>query len=94
VESGDFLEIYCRASLAECEARDVKGLYKKARLGEIANYTGIDSPYEVPSDPDLVLDTERETVQVSVARVVRFIDDNALHGTTGPPLGAVPWNAL
>ena len=85
VESGDFFEIYCRASLAECEARDVKGLYKKARLGEITNYTGIDSPYEVPVDPDLVLDTERETVQVSVARVVRFLDDAALDGTTALP---------
>lgn len=55
---GDFLEIYCKASLEICEARDVKGLYKKARAGEIKNYTGIDSPYEAPEKPELVVDTE------------------------------------
>jgi adenylylsulfate kinase len=93
VENGDFFEIYCRASLAECEARDVKGLYKKARLGEITNYTGIDSPYEVPVDPDLILDTEFETIHVSVANVVRFLEDAALDNTAVAPLSAVPWNA-
>jgi len=55
---GDFIEIYCKASLAICETRDVKGLYKKARAGEIKNYTGIDSPYEEPIKPELVINTE------------------------------------
>ena len=50
---GDFIEIYCNASLEICESRDVKGLYKRARTGEIKNYTGIDSPYEAPSNPEL-----------------------------------------
>ena len=54
---GDFLEIFCCASLEVCEARDVKGLYKKARVGEIKDYTGIDSPYEEPLMPELVVDT-------------------------------------
>jgi len=54
---GDFIEIYCNASLNVCESRDVKGLYKKARAGEIKNYTGIDSPYEVPLLPEIIIDT-------------------------------------
>jgi adenylylsulfate kinase len=58
---GDFLEIYCKASLATCESRDVKGLYKKARAGEIKNYTGIDSPYEAPEKPELVIDPTHST---------------------------------
>ena len=55
---GDFIEIYCKASLETCERRDVKGLYKRAKAGEIKNYTGIDSPYELPVKPELVIDTE------------------------------------
>ena len=49
---GDFIEIYCKASLETCEMRDVKGMYKRARAGEIKNYTGIDSPYELPVNPE------------------------------------------
>ena len=55
---GDFLEIYCKASLETCEARDVKGPYKKARAGEIKNYTGIDWPYEAPEKPEPMIDTD------------------------------------
>ena len=51
ISNSDFIEIYCKASLETCEARDVKGLYKRARAGEIKNYTGIDSPYEAPKIP-------------------------------------------
>lgn len=54
----DFLEIYCRCPIEVCERRDIKGLYRKARAGEIAEFTGISSPYEEPSNPDLVLDTD------------------------------------
>ena len=57
VPHGDFIEIYCKASLEVCEARDVKGLYRKARVGEIKNYTGIDSPYEEPIRTELVVET-------------------------------------
>ena len=70
---GDFIEIYCKASLEICESRDVKGLYKRARAGEIKNYTGIDSPYEVPDNPELVIDTEGESLEESVAKVIDFL---------------------
>ena len=70
---GDFIEIYCKASLEVCESRDVKGLYKLARAGKIKNYTGIDSPYEVPSNPELVIDTESESLEESVAKVIDFL---------------------
>ena len=58
LEDGDFLEIFVNASLEVCESRDPKGLYKKARAGEIANFTGIDAPYEAPANPELVLDAD------------------------------------
>ncbi len=70
---GDFIEIYCYASLEVCELRDVKGMYKKARLGEIKNYTGIDSPYEAPKNPELILDTNKETIEESVSKVVNYL---------------------
>ena len=70
---GDFIEIYCNASLETCESRDVKGLYKRARAGEIKNYTGIDSPYEAPDNPELVIDTESESLEESVTKVIDFL---------------------
>ena len=70
---GDFIEIFCKASLEICESRDVKGLYKRARAGEIKNYTGIDSPYEAPENPELVVNTESETLKESVNKVMNFL---------------------
>ena len=70
---GDFIEIYCKACLETCESRDVKGLYKRARAGEIKNYTGIDSPYEAPENPELVVNTESESLEESVAKVIDFL---------------------
>jgi adenylylsulfate kinase len=70
---GDFIEIYCSASLELCESRDVKGLYKRARTGEIKSYTGIDSPYEVPLNPELIVDTESESLEESVTKVVDYL---------------------
>ncbi len=72
---GDFIEIYCKASLKTCESRDIKGLYKRARSGEIKNYTGIDSPYEIPNNPALVVNTENETLEKSVSKVIDFLKD-------------------
>ena len=69
----DFIEIYCKASLVTCESRDVKGLYKRARAGEIKNYTGIDSPYEAPSNPELIINTEHELLEESVIKVIDFL---------------------
>jgi len=72
---GDFLEVYCRCPLETCEQRDPKGLYKKARAGEIREFTGIDAPYESPREPELTVWTARETVEESAARVVRHLED-------------------
>jgi adenylylsulfate kinase len=74
----DFIEIYCKASLETCESRDVKGLYKCARAGEIKNYTGIDSPYEAPNNPELVIDTEGELLEESVDKVIAFLKAKAI----------------
>jgi bifunctional enzyme CysN/CysC len=68
-----FCEAYVAASLATCEGRDPKHLYARARAGEIRGFTGVDAPYDVPESPDLVLDTERNDVQASVAAAVEFI---------------------
>jgi adenylylsulfate kinase len=70
---GTFLEVYCRCSLEECERRDPKGLYRKARAGEIPDFTGIGAPYEAPEDPDLVLETDVQTPQENVDRVVELM---------------------
>ena len=69
----DFIEIYCKASLEICESRDVKGLYRRARAGEIKDYTGIDSPYEAPDNPELVIDTDGDSLKESIAKVVDFL---------------------
>lgn len=70
---GDFIEIYCEATLETCERRDVKGYYKKARAGIIKNYTGIDSPYEIPDNPELTLNTDNQTLEESVQAVLAFL---------------------
>jgi bifunctional enzyme CysN/CysC len=69
-----FFEVYIACDLPTAEERDVKGLYKRARAGEIAHFTGVSSPYEVPQAPDLLLETVRETVHESAARLMEFID--------------------
>jgi len=73
ISNDDFIEIYCKASLQTCETRDVKGLYKRARAGEIKNYTGINSPYEVPKNADLIVDTEQEKIEDSVSIIINFL---------------------
>jgi len=73
IPKGDFIEIYCKASLEICEKRDVKGLYKRARAGEIKNYTGIDSPYEAPENPELIIDTDKESLEDSVSIIFSFL---------------------
>jgi bifunctional enzyme CysN/CysC len=74
LESGvEFFEVYVNAPLATCESRDVKGLYQRARNGEIPEFTGINSPYEEPENPEIVLHTDRETLDESTARLLEFI---------------------
>ena len=75
---GDFIEIFCKASLETCESRDVKGLYKRARAGEIKNYTGIDSPYEAPDNPELIIDTESESLEESVVKVIDLLKSKGI----------------
>jgi adenylylsulfate kinase len=70
---GDFIEIHCHCPLAVCEQRDVKGLYKKAREGEIKNFTGISSPYEEPVKPELRIDTSALTLAESVQQVIALL---------------------
>ena len=71
----NFVEIYVSTPLDECERRDVKGLYVRARRGEITNFTGIDDPYEPPEHPELTLDTRSLSVEQSVAKVLERIGD-------------------
>jgi adenylylsulfate kinase len=78
ISNSDFIEIYCKASLKTCEERDVKGLYKRARAGEIKNYTGIDSPYEAPENPELIIDTDKETLDESVSKIYKFLKRKAI----------------
>ncbi len=75
-QDGEFIEIYVKASLEACEARDPKGLYKKVRNGEISQFTGIDSPYEAPASAQIVVDTEKQTVVEAVEMIVGYLKVN------------------
>ena len=74
VGADNFIEIYVNTSIEECERRDVKGLYKKARNGEIKNMTGISSPYEAPVNPDFEVITDRQSVEESVDHILKFLN--------------------
>ena len=78
VSEGDFIEVYCRCALDVCEERDVKGLYKKARAGEIPSFTGISSPYEEPENPELVVDTDKHSLEECVAQVIAHLSDKGV----------------
>lgn len=73
VKDVNFVEVYINTSLDECERRDVKGLYQKARAGEIKNMTGISAPYEAPEHPDIEIKTEELTVDVAVQKIIDYI---------------------
>ena len=74
--SKDFIEVYCSADINVCESRDTKGLYKKARLGEIKEFTGISSPYEAPKNPEIVVDTGSLDLTDSVEKVINYLKEN------------------
>jgi len=76
IGENDFLEIFVDTPLEECEKRDVKGLYKKARAGQIKGFTGIDSPFEAPENPALKLSTLQETVEESVSKLINRVLEN------------------
>lgn len=71
---GDFVEVFVNAPLAVCEGRDVKGLYKRARAGEIKQFTGIDDPYEAPLNPEVECQTAQESLEDSTARVIAYLE--------------------
>jgi adenylylsulfate kinase len=81
---GRFIEAYVKASVEECERRDVKGLYAKARAGEIKEFTGVSDPYEPPENPELVLETEEQTPEESAAQIIAYLEGQGLI----PPRGA------
>ncbi len=77
-EGDNFFEIYVKCSVEECERRDPKGQYKKARAGIIKNYTGISAPYEEPEKPDIVIDTENFDLESSVAKVIELLEKSSI----------------
>lgn len=74
----NFIEVYVAVSLEEAIRRDVKGLYKKALAGEIPNFTGVSDPYEPPVDPEIVINTDEETVEESLAKIIAKLEELAL----------------
>lgn len=78
VEKDEFVEVYVKCPLEVCETRDPKGLYKKARKGEVKNFTGIDSAYEEPVNPEIIVATDKNNVQECVDQIIGYISDNKL----------------
>ncbi len=87
VPDGDFLEIYCACPLAVCETRDVKGLYAKARAGQIKEFTGISSPYEAPLAPDLSVDTAANSIAQSAEQVIALLRAHGIIDPQAAPAG-------
>jgi adenylylsulfate kinase len=77
-DEDDFIEIYCKATLEDCENRDVKGLYKKARAGEVPEFTGISSPYEEPENPELIIDTANSNIDACVEMIVNYLEEKGI----------------
>lgn len=73
LEEDEFIEIYVKCSVDACEARDPKGLYKKARAGEIKGFTGIDAPYEEPVKPEITIETDKQTLEESVQVIIDYL---------------------
>lgn len=78
--SGDFLEIYCRCQIEVCEGRDTKGLYQRARAGQVAEFTGISSPYEPPAEPELAIDTGTLSLDASAEQVLHLLRERGVIG--------------
>ena len=78
VKEGDFIEIYCKASLDVCEQRDTKGLYKKARAGQIPEFTGITSPYEEPENPELIVETDNHSIEECVDQIINYLKNKEI----------------
>lgn len=76
-DPNDFIEVYVKCSLEECEKRDPKGLYKKARNGQIHNFTGISAEYDIPATPELIIDTEQLTIEQSIASLLHYLQERS-----------------
>jgi adenylylsulfate kinase len=73
-DAGRFFEVYCKCSLETCETRDPKGLYKKARKGEVKGFTGVTAPYEEPENADIVVETDRNSLDECVDQILGFLE--------------------
>lgn len=78
--AGDFIEVYVKCGIEVCESRDPKGLYKKARTGEVKNFTGVSDPYEAPKDPEIVLETDKLSVAESVNQIIEYLSAQGMIG--------------
>ena len=82
ISTDDFIEVFVSADLSVCELRDPKGLYKKARAGEIKGFTGIDAPYEVPLNPELIVETDKNDIETCAQIVVDYLVEEGIISKT------------
>jgi adenylylsulfate kinase len=75
MKAGEFIEVYVQVSLSEAEKRDPKGLYKKARAGQLKGFTGIDDPYEAPEKPEILIETEKTNAGDAAAQIAKYLED-------------------
>lgn len=78
LEQGEFIEVFVQCPIEECEKRDPKGLYKKARTGEIKQFTGVDSPYEKPTEAELVVETHRHSTEQCAEQIISYLQEHSL----------------
>ena len=76
MDEGRFVEVYCKCGLEVCEKRDPKGLYKKAKAGEIDQFTGISAPYEEPERPEIVVETDKQSIEECVEKIIQYLKTN------------------
>ena len=76
MDEGRFVEVYCKCGLEVCERRDPKGLYKKAKAGEIDQFTGVSAPYEEPERPEIVVETDKQSVEECVEKIIQYLKTN------------------
>jgi adenylylsulfate kinase len=77
-KEGEFIEVFCKCSLEICEKRDTKGHYQKARAGQIKEFTGISAPYEEPENPELIIETDRASIDEGVSRIISYLEDKGI----------------
>jgi adenylylsulfate kinase len=77
-KEGEFIEIFCRCSLEACERRDKKGLYKKAKDGEVPEFTGISAPYEEPENPEITIETDKTTIEEGVNKIISYMEKKGM----------------